>query len=151
MPVLVSNLQEKTPVDDGLTSFLADVVMAVLRDTHCSEKVEVSLALVDDEHIHSLNRQYRNVDNPTDVLSFSMREGEPIPGGEEEILGDVVISLQSAERQAKEYGHDFRREMAYLAIHGVLHLLGYDHRGEKERREMRRKENKLLEELGLSR
>ncbi len=151
MPVLVSNLQEKVAVDDDLACFLADVVIAVLKDARCSENVEVSLALVDDIYIHSLNKQYRGVDSPTDVLSFSMQEGEPMPGEEETILGDVVISLQAAERQAKEYGHSFRREAAYLAVHGVLHLLGYDHRGEEDRLVMRRKEDQLLKDLGLSR
>ncbi|MCL6639111.1 MAG: rRNA maturation RNase YbeY, partial [Firmicutes bacterium] len=97
--------------------------------------------------------QYRGVDAPTDVLSFAMEEGEFMPGGEDEgvILGDVVISLQAAERQAKEYGHSFRRELAYLTVHGVLHLLGYDHQSEEDRTLMRRKEEEVLTRLGQPR
>lgn len=151
MPVLVSNLQEKVAVDDDLASFLDEVVMAVLKDACYVKEAEVSLALVDDVHIHGLNKQYRGVDSPTDVLSFSMLEGEPMPGEEGITLGDVVISLQAVERQAREYGHSFRREAAYLAVHGVLHLLGYDHLREEDRLAMRRKEDELLEGLGLAR
>lgn len=152
MPVLVSNLQEEVAVDDSLTAFLTGVVREVLESDGYGEEAEVSLVFVDDAYIRGLNHQYRGVDSPTDVLSFAMQEGEALPGEEEEIiLGDVVISLQTAGRQAREYGHSFRREVAYLTVHGVLHLLGYDHQDEEERRVMRRKEEEVLSRLNLPR
>jgi probable rRNA maturation factor len=112
----------------------------------------VSLVFVDDDYIQSLNSEYRGINSPTDVLSFAMMEGEAIPGQEEElILGDVVVSLETAQRQAGEYGHSFRRETAFLTVHGVLHLLGYDHQEEEDREEMRRKEEENLARLNISR
>lgn len=151
MSVLVSNLQEEVTVDDNLIGFLAGVAREVIKLEGYDEKVEVSMVFVDDAYIHGLNKQYRGIDSPTDVLSFAMQEGEPILGGEEVILGDVVISLQAAERQAKEYGHSFLREAAYLTVHGVLHLLGYDHRGDQERKIMRQKEDAILSSLNITR
>lgn len=152
MSVLVSNLQEEVAVDHNLVDFLSGVAREVLKGEGSFDAAEVSLVFVDDAYIHGLNQQYRGVDSPTDVLSFAMREGVPIPGEEEEmILGDVVLCLQAAERQAKEYGHSFRREAAYLTVHGVLHLLGYDHQGEEDRARMRQKEEEVLVRLNLPR
>jgi len=139
-------------VDDALIDFLAGVAREVIRSEGYDEKAEVSIVFVDDAYIRGLNKQYRGIDRPTDVLSFAMREGEPILGVEDEIiLGDVVISLQAAERQAKKYGHSFRREAAYLAVHGILHLLGYDHRGKEEKNVMRDKEEEILSALNVTR
>ena len=152
MSVLVSNLQEKVAVDNNLAEFLAGVTREVIQSEGYGEEAEVSLVFVDDAYIRGLNQQYRGLDNPTDVLSFAMQEGEPVPGEEEELLlGDVVISLQAAERQALEYGHSFRREAAFLTVHGVLHLLGYDHQAEEERLVMRKKEEDVLDRLSLPR
>ncbi|MDD4238118.1 MAG: rRNA maturation RNase YbeY [Desulfotomaculaceae bacterium] len=152
MSVLVSNLQEKVAVDENLAEFLAGVAEAVLKSEGYGEEAEVSVVFVDDMYIQSLNSEYRGIDSPTDVLSFAMLEGEAIPGQEEElILGDVVVSLQTAQRQADEYGHSFRRETAYLTAHGVLHLLGYDHQEEEGREEMRLKEEGILASLNIVR
>lgn len=151
MAVLVSNFQEKTAIDDDTADFLADAARKVLKSAGYDECAEMGLVFVDDEYIHELNLQYRGVDSPTDVLSFAMMEGEPVAGGEEEtILGDVVISLPAVERQSKEYGHSFLREAAYLTIHGVLHLLGYDHLEEEKRKIMRRKEDEIIVSLDFS-
>ena len=144
MPVLVNNLQEEITVDDDLTEFLAGVADKALASVGYRQDAEISLVFVDDAYIHNLNLQYRGVDSPTDVLSFAMLEGEPIAGGDEIILGDVVISVQAAQRQAADYGHSFRREVAYLTVHGVLHLLGYDHGEEDEQKIMRAKEEEVL-------
>ena len=149
MPVLVNNLQEEVAVDDELIGFLAGVAGEALISAGYREDAEVSLVFVDDVYIHELNRQYRGVDSPTDVLSFAMLEGEPVPGEEEIILGDVVISLPAAARQAEDFGHSFRREVAYLTIHGVLHLLGYDHEKEEARKVMRLKEEEVLGRINL--
>ena len=112
-----------------------------------SEDCEVSILLTDDAEIHRLNRVYRDVDRPTDVLAFAMREGLD---GElnREILGDIVISLPRAEQQASIYGHSFEVEISFLVSHGVLHLLGYEH-GEKDNLlVMQQKQKEILHSLG---
>jgi probable rRNA maturation factor len=112
--------------------------------------VEVSLVITDDAEVHALNRQYRGVDRPTDVLSFSQIEAAPeieaFPGvaAAPRPLGDIIISGDRVREQAREYGHSHRRELAYLAVHGLLHLLGYDHETEAERQRMRQKEEAAL-------
>lgn len=144
MPVLVNNLQEEVTVDDDLTEFLAVVAEKALVSAGYRQDAEISLVFVDEDYIHHLNLKYRGVDSPTDVLSFAMLEGEPIAGEDEIILGDVVISAQAAQRQAADYGHSFRREVAYLTVHGVLHLIGFDHGEEDEQKIMRAKEEEVL-------
>lgn len=99
---------------------------------------ELSVALVDDAAIQELNRTYRDKDRPTDVLAFAMREGEPVPpvAGEPELLGDVVISIPTAARQADRAGRPLLAEVTMLLAHGLLHLVGYDHQTDAEEREM---------------
>lgn len=119
-----------------------------------SEKAEVSVALCDDATIHQLNRDFRKVDRPTDVLSFALNEGEEpeiVDGPAEELLGDIIISVDTLKRQAEEYGHSFERELAYLTIHGFLHLMGYDHETEDDKIEMRKEEEVVLSALGMNR
>ncbi|SFU93563.1 rRNA maturation RNase YbeY [Alicyclobacillus macrosporangiidus] len=114
---------------------------------------EVSVSFVSDEEIHELNRQYRGVDRPTDVLSFALQEGEPMPGGDDDLplLGDVVVSVPTAVRQAEAYGHSVRREVAFLLVHGFLHLLGYDHPDEASEQDMMQRQERVLTGLGLTR
>ena len=117
-------------------------------------QTEVSVVLTDDTDIQQLNCQYRGKDRPTDVLSFALNEGdEPdIFGADAAILiGDIIISVETAARQAAEYGHSLEREVAYLALHGMLHLLGYDHETETDKAEMRAEEEHVLAELGIGR
>ena len=118
-----------------------------------AEEAEVSVTLTDDAHIHALNREYRGVDRPTDVLSFALMESEEpeIIGGASEVLGDLVISLERVQAQAEEYGHSALRELSFLAVHGMLHLLGYDHMEEDERLEMETEQRHVMEELGIER
>ncbi len=152
MAVLISNLREEDPLDPDLESLVERAALAVLEQEGFRQDAEVSVLLADDQYIRELNKQYRGVDKPTDVLSFAQNEGDPMPGpGEEDLLGDVVISLQTAARQGEEYGHGLRREVAYLTAHGVLHLLGYDHQDEESRSLMREKEEAALARLGLGR
>ncbi len=151
MSVLVSNLQEKIPVDYDLDELLTRVVVQALGGHDVPENTEVSIVFVDDDYIAGLNQQYRGIEGPTDVLSFAMLEGPAMPGDEDEpMLGDVVISLETAQRQAVEYGHSFTREVAYLTIHGVLHLLGYDHQTPPDKQKMRNQEESILTRAGLS-
>ena len=112
---------------------------------------QLSVAVTTDAEIHALNRQYAGEDKPTDVLSFSQEEGESFvaPPDEPRHLGDVIISLETAERQAPKAGHDLDAEMAHLLAHGVLHLLGYDHTEADEEREMREHERSVLAKAGI--
>lgn len=153
MPVYVNNLQELLPVDEDVASLARRAAEeALAAHGGFGREAEVSVVFVDDEYIRRLNREYRGVDAPTDVLSFSMLEGDPVAGPEEEcVLGDVVVSLPAAVRQSEAYGHSFRREVAYLVAHGVLHLLGYDHRTAEEKKRMREMEEEVLGKIGLSR
>ena len=112
------------------------------------------MMLVDDEYIKNLNAQYRGLDRATDVLSFALDEGaEPdiIDGPEEKLLGDIVISLDTACRQAEEYNHSVEREISYLTVHGLLHLLGYDHQEPEDKQRMREQEEYILGLLGIIR
>lgn len=150
MPLVVSNLQEQLPVNEELIGLLTRVVEAALVDHVKYQAAEVGLVFTDNEYIADLNKQYRNIDGPTDVLSFSMLEGEPLQDGSDAImLGDIVISLERALQQAEEYGHGLTREIAYLTVHGVLHLLGYDHGTAIEKKVMREKEEQILNRVLL--
>ena len=117
------------------------------------ENCELSITLTDDKNIHALNKKYRNIDRPTDVLSFAFRESdEPeILNAEVEILGDIIISLERAKIQAEEFGHSYLREVIFLEVHGLLHLLGYDHIEEDERLEMENEQKFVMENLGIGR
>jgi len=123
---------------------------------------EVALTFTDDEGIRRMNRDYRGVDAPTDVLSFPMREsgdgeipivydGGDAPEAEDEPLGDIVISVQRAIAQSREYGHSVEREIGFLFVHGLLHLLGYDHGDEASEKEMFERQERILAEVGLTR
>ena len=115
---------------------------------------EVSVTLTDDAHIHVLNRDYRGVDRPTDVLSFALTESEEpaiIDAPCSVLLGDLVISLERAAPQAEEYGHSFLRELSFLTVHGMLHLLGYDHIEEEDRLEMEEEQRHVMDVLGIAR
>jgi probable rRNA maturation factor len=117
---------------------------------------EVSVTFVTNERIHEVNREYRDKDAPTDVISFAMEElgeGEIELIGEElpRVLGDIIISIPKAEEQAKEYGHSFIRELGFLSVHGFLHLLGYDHMEKEEEEKMFSRQKDILDAYGLTR
>lgn len=116
------------------------------------EICEISLSLVSGEEIRGLNSQFRGIDKETDVLSFPQYD-DIGDAGEQEIipLGDVVICEDVAHRQAEEYGHSYEREFVYLFVHSILHLLGYDHMEEDEKKEMRAAEEQVMQSIGLSR
>ncbi|MCF0157937.1 rRNA maturation RNase YbeY [Veillonella caviae] len=114
---------------------------------------ELSILLCNNEKIHELNKEYRGIDRPTDVLSFALNEGEDYDGSEAEnhLLGDMIISLEKTKEQAIEYGHSFERELAYLTTHSCLHILGYDHMTDEDKKEMRMEEEFVLSNLGYVR
>ena len=105
------------------------------------------------DYIHQLNRKYRQIDRPTDVLSFALNESEEpdIENGPDiDVLGDIILSVERAEEQAADYGHSLRREIAFLTVHGMLHLLGYDHMEEADRLEMEKEQRYVMEQLGIA-
>lgn len=118
---------------------------------------ELSVTFVENERIQEINREYRDKDRPTDVISFAMEEmgeGEMeinYGGDAPRILGDIIISIQKAEEQAEEYGHSVKRELGFLALHGLLHLLGYDHENEVDEKVMFDKQKEILDAYGLTR
>ncbi|MCL6452449.1 MAG: rRNA maturation RNase YbeY [Alicyclobacillus sp.] len=146
------DVRTEVPAGSGIDeAFCTRVLMAAGRQLGVSG--EVSVSLVSDEEIHDLNRTYRQVDRPTDVLSFPLREGgaqADVPD-QPEPLGDIVVSVPTAVRQAAEYGHSLQREVGFLLVHGMLHLLGYDHQTEAEEAEMTRLQEAVLTDLGLRR
>ncbi len=153
MAILVNNLQEIITIKDEIPCLLETILQKGLI-MHQKPKAEVSVVLVTDEYIREMNLKYRNLDRPTDVLSFAMEEGATfstayIPEGVPELLGDIYISLERAVAQADEYGHSFERELCYLAVHGLLHLLGYDHQTKEKTGIMREAEEKILEGFNL--
>ena len=159
MVIVESELEEDTGVWEKL---LGRVIPAALEAEGVTVPCEVDVLLTDDAGIHQINLEQRQVDRPTDVLSFPMFEftpGEP-PTDDTDAdpetglvpLGDMVISLERARAQGEEYGHGTEREVAYLAVHSVLHLLGYDHMDEgPQKRQMREREEVILNSLGISR
>ena len=154
MGVVVHNLQEAVPLPEGLAETASRAVARALELEGYGGATEVSLVFVDDERIRELNRDYRGVDRATDVLAFPMHEEEPgsAPGeGPVLLLGDIVISLPTAVRQAEACGHGLPYEVAHLAVHGALHLLGYDHDSPGNEQTMRAKEEDVLTKLNLGR
>ena len=115
-------------------------------------ELEFSIIIVDNKRIHEINKQYRNIDRPTDVITFALEDDESIiNGSDNRMLGDIYISLDRAHEQAKEYGHSFKRELSFLAVHGFYHLLGYDHQTEEEEKIMFGKQEEILEEFNIKR
>ncbi|WP_299445794.1 rRNA maturation RNase YbeY [uncultured Phascolarctobacterium sp.] len=157
MIINLENDQEKIELAPAVLERLEAGLVAVARLHNLEEDAEVDVTIVDDEEIHTLNRDYRGMDKPTDVLSFALdedveesEEPELIGGPEEHLYGDIIISAETALRQAEEYGHSLEREMTYLAVHGMFHLLGYDHMTEEDKAVMRQHEEAALRAIGLS-
>ena len=117
------------------------------------EDAELSVVLCDNAYIHELNKTYRNIDRPTDVLSFALNEGEEegYDGPDTKLLGDIVISLDKTQEQAEEYGHSVERELAFLIAHSMLHLFSFDHMEEEERKQMEEKQEDILQNRGYRR
>ena len=139
------------------------VIKKVLQECFKEEKLEksklfITITLTNPENIQEINKQYRGIDKATDVLSFPMFEREEleekIENKEfeyEDVLGDIIISVEKVNEQAKEYGHSFERELSYMVVHGFYHLMGYDHIEEEDKKEMRPKEETILNRLGITR
>jgi probable rRNA maturation factor len=147
-------VQEKTAITPSMKRAVTAVLDKAAEILAIDRQAEVSVVFADDEYIRELNRQFRGKDCPTDVLSFALNEGdepEIVDGPEEILLGDIVISLETAVRQAEDFGHSLERELAYLTVHGVLHLVGFNHEAEEAKAAMRQQEEHILALVGISR
>lgn len=158
-----SNEQEKLEIlEDWITKI--EQLLQLAGEAEGISDGEVSLTFTNDEEIHQLNREYRGIDRPTDVLSFAMQEDgvdeldiifevdsedekDPISG----MLGDIIISVDTALAQSEEYGHSLEREIGFLFVHGFLHLIGYDHQDDETEAEMTAKQEAILQQAGLTR
>lgn len=152
--IYFNNSQDSFPITYSLKMLVRRAVLASLEYEGFGADTEVSLTFTDDEGIRAINAQFRNIDKPTDVLSFPLTDYEgvdfPVADEPETSLGDIVISLERAQEQAREFGHSFEREVAFLTVHSMLHLLGYDHvESEEDDAEMRRRQREILEAMGL--
>lgn len=115
------------------------------------DNVEFNVIIVDNEKIHELNKSYRFIDRPTDVITFALEDNKDFVLEGNRVLGDIYISIDKVREQSKEYGHSFIRELSFLSIHGFLHLLGYDHMNEKDEKEMFNRQELILNEFGIKR
>ncbi len=153
--VVISNNQKVCKIPTGVRLLVRRCCTAVLTLEEFEDPAEVSVTFVDDDEIQSLNRQFRNIDKSTDVLSFPLGENGEYDTNYDtgaKLLGDIVISVPHAVAQAEEYGHTLQREIGFLTVHSMLHLLGYDHvNGGIESVHMREKEETVLTQLGLKR
>ncbi len=154
--IYFENAQELIPMTYKLKMLTRSAVIATLAHEQYHNPCEVSVTYTDNEGIHALNLQYREVDKPTDVLSFPLMDfsgasEEPVADEPVVSLGDIVISLECARAQAEEYGHSFEREIAFLTVHSMLHLLGYDHEtSEDDDRDMRARQSAIMTTMGLT-
>lgn len=151
----LSNEQEKMAPPKDIEHLIEICTAAALEEEGIDDTAEVSVTLVDNEGIRELNKEHRDIDRETDVLSFPLGDDdgyEVDPDNDAIMLGDIVISLEKAAQQAQEYGHSYRREVAFLITHSLFHLLGYDHvNSEEEEKEMFGKQEKVLDKLGITR
>ncbi|MCR1952511.1 MULTISPECIES: rRNA maturation RNase YbeY [unclassified Clostridium] len=161
------NRQDKLEVTEDFIERLSDVCDFALKEEGVECQYQISLLFVDNEEIREINNETRNIDRATDVLSFPMLDfedkkvfnemylnydfDETFKDGDELILGDMVLSLERALEQSEEYGHSYEREVGYLVVHSILHLLGYDHMEEDDKKRMRKREEEILNKLQIRR
>lgn len=158
--IILENEQDKEQLTQEGEKAIRDVCEAVLNEEECDFNAQISITLVDNEAIRSINSEQRGVDKATDVLSFPMLEFDEMGNadgayemdGDYVVLGDIVISMERAKEQSEEFGHSFTREIAFLTAHSMLHLLGYDHVDDAEgEKVMCEKQEKVLNSLGITR
>ncbi|MDR7857122.1 rRNA maturation RNase YbeY [Tissierella sp.] len=147
MEIYIDNRQNKVVIDEEISVIIEKVIKEVLIFENQSLDCEVSVSFVDNEEITVLNRDYRNVDRETDVLSFPM-DNDFFQMGPV-LLGDIIISVEKALEQAEDFGHSLYREIAYLTAHSMFHLLEYDHMEDEEKTLMREKEKEIMKTIGI--
>lgn len=143
---IINNIEEEIEEVKSLNGLL-DYCLNYLK----LENVMFNIIIVDNETIHSINKEYRGVDRPTDVISFALEDDTSFVQTEYRILGDIYISIDKAKEQADAYGHSLKREISFLTVHGLLHLLGYDHMTEEEEKEMFGLQELILDGYGIKR
>lgn len=151
--VIITDSQRKVKIPSGLRMMIRRACIAVLRNEKFRGNAEVSVTFVDNDEIRRLNAKFRDIDSATDVLSFPMGENGKYDVNHStgaKILGDVVLSMEKAQQQAEEFEHSFEREVCYLTVHSMLHLLGYDHMVDEEKAVMRAKEEEVMTQIGLA-
>ncbi|MEC1292456.1 rRNA maturation RNase YbeY [Bacillus mojavensis] len=156
MSLLIDIVDETGSVSEEMLKEVENLLQFAAEREGVQDQAEVSVTIVTNEDIQQINREYRGKDTPTDVISFALEEeGEDeveIVGAEmPPVLGDIIISADRTREQAEEYNHSFKRELGFLAVHGFLHLLGYDHMTKEEEEEMFTKQKDLLDAYGLKR
>lgn len=157
MTMTIDMHDETGEINESIQNSVIQLIDYAADQLNLEGEVECSLTFVDNEKIQVINRDYRGIDRPTDVISFALEEMEedevPIlpEEGEPRVLGDIIISIERTHEQAAEYNHSFERELGFLVIHGLLHLLGYDHQTKEEEEEMFGLQEKILSSFGLSR
>lgn len=159
--IIIENEQDKVEVSEAIEKLIERTIQFCMAAENLDVNYEVSVLIVDDEEIRTINKEHRDIDKSTDVLSFPMVEfqnGELISDEgdynmelEELMLGDIIISAETAKKQAQDYGHSFEREVAFLTAHSCYHLLGYDHMEEVEEKVMIEKQESILTQMGLIR
>lgn len=165
--IIIENEQDQIEVPESLLEAIKEAILFTLKDQGVEEEAEISMLLVDNDAIKEMNKEYRNIDKETDVLSFPMisyeegkvfrdeylnhQFGPEYYDGDALLLGDVVLSMEKANEQALEFGHSLKREACYLTIHSILHLLGYDHMKDMDKQRMREAEERILHALDISR
>ncbi|WP_438311003.1 rRNA maturation RNase YbeY [Sporosarcina sp. FA9] len=148
---------ETETIDKGNEKKISDLLIYAAEAEGLSGEAEISITFMTDAEIQEINEQYRGINKPTDVISFALEELTEdeivivVEEGMPKVLGDILISVETARRQAHDYGHDFDREIGFLALHGLLHLLGYDHQTPEEETEMFGRQKEILESFGLRR
>ena len=156
MEIIISKEPEDIGIEDAIIEEIKRAVDTI-GELYDIKDSEVSITLTNDETIHELNRDYRGIDRPTDVLSFAFHESDEPEIITDDIdeavdtLGDIIISVERAKTQAEDYGHSLRREIVFLTVHGMLHLLVYDHMEESDRLEMEKEQEYIMSQLGISR
>ena len=152
MELIIDNRQDKLEISEELIEKIKDIILECLDYEDYDDNYEVSLSFVDNKEIHELNKEYRGIDRATDVLSFPLLvEDEFGVDFGEESLGDIVISLERAFEQSREYNHSFEREVCFLVCHSMFHLLGYDHMNDEDKAKMRTREEEILGKLNIKR
>lgn len=147
MEILIDNQNNLIELDEKFEEQIQNVIKTSLEHLGFGLNYEISISIVNEDKIRKLNKEYRNNDSVTDVLSFPLFEGDDIP--EEGMLGDIVICVERVKEQAKDFNHSEERELIYLTVHSLLHLLGYDHIEEDDKLEMRTKEKEIMKKLGI--
>jgi probable rRNA maturation factor len=156
MILAIDLMDETNEVTEEAQQLVESILQFAARKENIEKDTELSVTFVDNDGIREINKEYRHKDSATDVISFALEEmGEDeveIVGAEmPRMLGDIIISIERTKEQAEEYGHSFDRELGFLALHGFLHLLGFDHMNEEDEKVMFTKQKEILEEYGLSR